>query len=66
MIASLYLIILGYLFLNEKINIKQITFTTIIMVGILIVLYRERFSFNWGDKMILFTSLSSQIANNFR
>ena len=62
-IEPLYSIFIGYLFLNEKITIKQIIFTFIIITGTVIVLYKRNFKLNWGDLMILCTPLCWQVAH---
>lgn len=62
-IEPLYAIFIGYILLNEKITRKQIFFTVIIMLGTLVVIYRERFIFNWGDLLVLLTPLCWQIAH---
>lgn len=64
-IEPVYSILIGYLFLNEKITFKQIIFTSIIVMGTVIVLYKVRLIFNWGDLMILCTPLCWQIAHFF-
>jgi len=64
-IEPLYAIFIGYILLNEKITIKQIFFTIIIMLGTLVVIYRAEFIFNWGDLLVLLTPLCWQIAHFF-
>ncbi|HER23782.1 MAG TPA: DMT family transporter [Candidatus Atribacteria bacterium] len=64
-IEPLYAILIGYLLLNEKITPKQIFFTAIIMLGTLVVVYRAKFIFNWGDLLVLLTPLCWQIAHFF-
>jgi len=64
-IEPLYAIFIGYILLNEKITLKQIFFTLIIMLGTLVVIYRIGFIFNWGDLLILLTPLCWQIAHFF-
>lgn len=64
-IEPLYAIFIGYLLLNEKITLKQIFFTFIIMLGTLVVIYREEFRVNWGDLLVLLTPLCWQIAHFF-
>jgi len=64
-IEPLYAIFIGYILLNEKITLKQIFFTIIIMLGTLVVIYRAEFIFNWGDLLVLLTPLCWQIAHFF-
>jgi len=64
-IEPLYAIFIGYILLNEKITLKQIFFTMIIMLGTLVVIYRAKFIFNWGDLLVLLTPLCWQIAHFF-
>jgi drug/metabolite transporter (DMT)-like permease len=64
-IEPLYAIFIGYILLNEKITLKQIFFTFIIMLGTLVVVYRVEFIFNWGDLLVLLTPLCWQIAHFF-
>jgi drug/metabolite transporter (DMT)-like permease len=64
-IEPLYAIFIGYILLNEKITLKQIFFTFIIMLGTLVVVSRAKFSLNWGDLLVLLTPLCWQIAHFF-
>ncbi len=62
-IEPLYALLIGYLLLKEKITFGQIIFTFIIILGTLVVIYREEFKINWGDLLILITPLCWQIAH---
>ncbi|HBY58017.1 MAG TPA: hypothetical protein DEG96_09210 [Candidatus Atribacteria bacterium] len=64
-IEPLYAIIIGYILLNEKITLKQIFFTFVIILGTLVVIYREEFKVNWGDLLVLLTPLCWQTAHFF-
>ena len=64
-IEPLYAIFIGYILLNEKITLKQIFFTIIIMMGTFVVIYRTEFIFNRGDLLVLLTPLCWQIAHFF-
>jgi drug/metabolite transporter (DMT)-like permease len=64
-IEPIYAIFVGYILLNEKITLKQIFFTFIIMLGSFVVVYRARFSLNWGDLLVVLTPLCWQIAHFF-
>ena len=64
-IEPLYAIFIGYILLNEKITLKQIFFTFIIILGTLVVVYRVEFILNWGDLLVLLTPLCWQIAHFF-
>jgi drug/metabolite transporter (DMT)-like permease len=64
-IEPLYATFIGYMLLNEKITLKQIFFTMIIMLGTLVVIYRAGSIFNWGDLLVLLTPLCWQIAHFF-
>ncbi len=64
-IEPLYAIFIGYILLNEKITLKQMFFTFIIMLGTLVVVSRAKFSLNWGDLLVLLTPLCWQIAHFF-
>jgi len=64
-IEPLYAIFIGYMLLNEKITLKQMLFTSIIMLGTLVVVSRAKFSLNWGDLLVLLTPLCWQIAHFF-
>jgi len=65
-IEPLYAIFIGYILLNEKITLKQMFFTFIIMLGTLVVVSRAKFSLNWGDLLVLLTPLCWQIAHFFK
>ena len=64
-IEPLYAIFIGYILLNEKITLKQMFFTFVIMLGTIVVVSRAKFSLNWGDLLVLLTPLCWQIAHFF-
>jgi len=64
-IEPLYAIFIGYILLNEKITLKQMFFTFVIMLGTVVVVSRAKFSLNWGDLLVLLTPLCWQIAHFF-
>jgi len=64
-IEPLYAIFIGYILLNEKITLKQMFFTFIIMMGTMVIVSRAKFSLNWGDFLVLLTPLCWQIAHFF-
>jgi len=64
-IEPLYAIFIGYILLNEKITLKQMFFTFVIMLGTIVVVFRAKFSLNWGDLLVLLTPLCWQIAHFF-
>ena len=64
-IEPLYAIFIGYILLNEKITLKQMFFTFVIIVGTIIVVSRAKYSLNWGDLLVLLTPLCWQIAHFF-
>jgi drug/metabolite transporter (DMT)-like permease len=59
----IYSILLGYFVLKEKITSKQILFTLLIIVGVIIVIYNGAFSLSLGDFLILLTPLFYQISH---
>ncbi len=62
-IEPIYSLFIGYIFLNERITLKQIIFTLVIILGTLTVLYKGNFKVNWGDYLVLFTPLCWQITH---
>jgi len=64
-IEPLYAIFIGYILLNEKITLRQMFFTFVIMLGTVVVVSRAKFSLNWGDLLVLLTPLCWQIAHFF-
>lgn len=62
-IEPLYALFIGYIFLKERIGLKQIIFTFVIILGTLTVLYQGGFKVNWGDGLVLFTPLCWQITH---
>ena len=62
-IEPIYSLFIGYVFLNERITLKQIIFTLVIISGTLTVLYKGNFIVNWGDYLVLFTPICWQITH---
>ncbi len=62
-IEPIYSLFIGYIFLNERITLKQVIFTLVIILGTLIVLYKGNIKVNWGDFLVLFTPLCWQITH---
>ncbi|MHC2995663.1 MAG: DMT family transporter [Candidatus Atribacteria bacterium] len=62
-IEPLYALFIGYIFLDERITLKQIIFTLVIILGTLTVLYKGSFKVNWGDGLVLFTPMCWQVAH---
>jgi len=64
-IEPIYALFIGYILLNEKISLKQIFFTFVIILGTFIALCRTKFSLNWGDLLVLLTPFCWQISHFF-
>ena len=62
-IEPIYFLFIGYIFLNERITLKQIIFTFVIILGTLTVLYKGNFKVNWGDCLVLLTPLCWQVTH---
>jgi drug/metabolite transporter (DMT)-like permease len=62
-IEPLYALFIGYIFLRERIGLKQIIFTFVIILGTLTVLYQGGFKVSWGDGLVLFAPLCWQITH---
>ena len=62
-VEPLYGIFIGYILLHEKITLKQIFLTFIIIIGTLVVISKIKFSFNWGDLLILLTPICWQLTH---
>ncbi len=62
-IEPVYSIFIGYIFLKERIRLKQIYATILVVLGTLLVLYNGRLSVNIGDIFILLTPLCWQIGH---
>ena len=59
----IYSIFLSYFILKEKITIKQIFATILILIGLITVVYSGTFSLNLGDLFIILTPLFWQISH---
>ena len=62
-IEPLYALFIGYIFLKERIGLKQIIFTLVIILGTLTVLYQGSFKVIWGDGLVLITPVCWQVAH---
>lgn len=60
---SVYALFLGYFILREKITIKQIVFTLMIIAGVASVIYNGTAALNLGYLLILATTLFYQISH---
>jgi len=59
----IYSIFLSYFILKEKITIKQIFATILILIGVITVVYGGTFSLNLGDLLIILTPFFWQISH---
>ncbi len=58
-----YALLLGYFLLREKITAKQILFTLMILAGVASVIYNGAAALNFGDFLILATTLFYQVSH---
>jgi len=64
-IEPIYALFIGYILLNEKVTLRQIITTIIIIFGTLLVVYQGTLTLNWGDLLVLGTPLGYQIGHFF-
>lgn len=64
-IEPIYALFIGYLLLNERITLRQIISTFIIIFGTILVVYQGTLKLNWGDLLVLATPLCYQIGHFF-
>lgn len=64
-VEPIYALFIGYLLLNEKVTLRQIFSTFMIILGTLLVVYQGTFVLNWGDLLVLGTPLCYQIGHIF-
>jgi len=64
-VEPIYALFIGYLLLNERVTLKQIFSTLIIIFGTLLVVYQGTLTLNWGDLLVLVTPLCYQIGHIF-
>jgi drug/metabolite transporter (DMT)-like permease len=64
-VEPIYSLFIGYLLLNEKVTIRQIISTLIIISGTLLVIFQGTLSLNWGDLLVLGTPLCYQVGHIF-
>lgn len=64
-VEPIYALFIGYLLLNEKVTLRQIFSTFIIIFGTLLVIYQGTLVLNWGDLLVLGTPLCYQIGHIF-
>ncbi len=64
-VEPIYALIIGYLLLKERITIRQIFSTLLILFGTLLVIYQGTSRWNWGDILILLTPLCYQTGHYF-
>lgn len=64
-IEPIYALLIGYLLLNERITIRQIISTFMIIFGTLLVVYQGTLTLNWGDLLVLGAPLCFQIGHIF-
>lgn len=64
-VEPIYALLIGYLLLNEKITLRQIYSTLVIILGTSIVIYKGTLKLNWGDFLVLGTPLCFQIGHFF-
>ncbi len=64
-VEPIYALFIGYILLNEKVTLRQIITTVIIIFGTLLVVYQGTFALNWGDLLVLGTPLCYQIGHIF-
>jgi drug/metabolite transporter (DMT)-like permease len=62
-VEPIYSILLSFFILKEKVTVKQVLATLLIVVGIVAVVYNVSFSFNLGDLFILLTPLFYQLSH---
>jgi drug/metabolite transporter (DMT)-like permease len=64
-VEPIYALFIGYLLLNERVTLRQILSTFIIILGTLMVVYQGTLKLNWGDLLVLGTPICYQIAHIF-
>lgn len=64
-VEPIYAMIIGYLLLKERITVRQIISTALIILGTLLVIYQGSAKLNWGDILIIVTTLCYQIGHIF-
>jgi len=64
-VEPIYALFIGYIILNEKVTLRQILATIVIVFGTLLVVYQGTFSLNWGDLLVLGTPFCYQIGHIF-
>lgn len=61
----IYALFIGYLLLNEKITLRQIFSTFMIILGTLLVVYHGNLKLNWGDLLVLSSPLFLMVGHFF-
>ncbi len=61
----IYALFIGYLLLKEKVTLRQVFSTFIIITGTLLVVYQGTFALNWGDLLVLVAPVCYQIGHFF-
>jgi len=64
-IEPIYSLLLGYFMLKERISIRQVLLTLMVISGVTLVIYNGTFAFNRGDFLILATPLFWQLCHAF-
>ncbi|MFW6149614.1 MAG: DMT family transporter, partial [Atribacterota bacterium] len=62
-VEPIYALLIGYLLLQERITLRQIISTFIIVFGTILVVYQGTMQLNWGDLLVLATPLCYQIGH---
>jgi len=64
-VEPIYALIIGYLLLQERVTLRQMISTLLIIFGTLLVIYQGTFKLNWGDTLVLLTPLCYQVGHLF-
>ena len=62
-VETVYSMILGYFLLKERITIRQIYATFLIIIGTIVVMYNGKFIFRIGDILVLLTPIFWQLSH---
>lgn len=64
-VEPIYALIIGYLLLQERVTLRQMISTLLIIFGTSLVIYQGTFKLNWGDILVLLTPLCYQAGHLF-
>jgi len=63
-VEAIYSIILTRIFLREKVCVRQLAGTALVLAGTMLIVFKERFTFRWtGDLIAMVIPLSYQVSH---